>query len=162
MFCWNLRRELASDAHVNSVCPGVRVFSSEPSLFPSARSSCHTGYSWMQQSSPVALLLKPQSCWHDKCGGQITVKQMMTPTTPWWWLGFNGAHVGLTDWNGRGGVRMSRERGLLRRADSSENIWRWENLLPLVKAFPKKELSLFTLLPSDLTPAPGLMALRAV
>ena len=54
--------------------------------------------------------------------GQITVKQMMTPTTSWWWQGFNRAHVWLMDWNGRGGVRVSGEQGLLRRADSRENI----------------------------------------
>ena len=64
---------------------------------------------------------------------------MMTPTTPFKWPGFKAAHAGLTDWNGRGSVRLLGEQGFT--AQTAGKIFagrRGENLLPPVKVFPKK------------------------
>lgn len=51
-------------------------------LSPSVRSSCHTGYSWMKHSKSVALLLKPQSCWHSKC---VEEEEGCTQQSSRWW-----------------------------------------------------------------------------
>lgn len=120
------------------------------SSFPSSvRSSCHTGLSWMEQSCPVALLLKPQSCWHDKCRGannsqtdddphhSLMVARVQQSTCRADWLEWQGWRVCVcvyvrNYWGEQTAVKIfAGHRG--------------ENLLPLVKAFPKKELSLFAL-----------------
>lgn len=115
----------------------------------------------MGQSSPVAMLLKPQNCWHDKCVG---ANYSQADDDPYHFLMVAGVQQSTCladglEWQGWracvGGARITEESRQQRKYLQGAE----ENLLPPMKAFPKKEPSLFPLLPSDSTPAPGSKAL---
>lgn len=102
----------------------------------------------MKQTKSVVLLLKPQSCWHNKC---VKEEGCIRKSSRWWppplldgGKRFSRTNVGMTDWNARTGVLMS---GLVGgRADSRENICRGaegRKCFHCWKLFPYKELSLF-------------------
>lgn len=116
-----------------------------------------------ETNRPAALLLKPQSGWHDKCLGannsqadddphRSLVMAGVQQSICWadWlvWLGWCACvrRTGIIE-EGR------QQRKYLQGAEGRICFHQW-------KRFPKKELSLFTLLPSFVTLAPGPVALR--
>lgn len=75
---------------------------------PHLRGSCPSLQLNKQRSAGV-LLLKPQSCWRDKCGGTEGAGHSC------WLPEFRGTHVGLKDWNGRAGLPLLGVWGILQR-----------------------------------------------
>lgn len=97
---------LASEAHVSAASPGEKVKS--PALKQPFSHQWGAVVAQVTAKVVVLLPLKPLSCWHDTCGEGGSE----TDDDPRRWLEFTRAHVGLSDWNGWGGVHLPGEQGL--------------------------------------------------